>query len=173
MRPEPKEVVIGGLFCAVGVVLPMLFHAIGLGKFFLPMHLPILVLGLLTHSPIVAACGGFITPLASWLLTGMPPMPTALLMAVELPALGASASLLRHRLCLPLLACVIGAIIARCLCDIVLAYTIAPLLQLPPGAFGIASIAAGAPGIILQIVAAPPIVLLIEHSRRVAWHERK
>lgn len=165
MRPDPREVVVGGLFCAVGVVLPILFHAIGLGKTFLPMHLPILILGLLT-SPAVAACGGFITPFASWFLTGMPPMPTVLLMAVELPTLGASASLLRRWLRLPLIACVIGAIAVRCLCDIALAYTIAPLLQLPPGAFGLASIAAGVPGIILQVVAAPPIVLLIERSRR-------
>lgn len=164
MRTDAKEVVIGGLFCAIGVLLPMLFHAVGLGRAFLPMHLPILVLGLLT-SPTVAACGGFITPLASSFLTGMPPMPTALLMALELPVLGASASLFRRWLHLPLLLCAVCAIAARCVSDMALAYTIAPMLQLPPGAFGIASITLGIPGIILQIVAAPPIVLAIERSK--------
>ncbi|MCS7253646.1 MAG: ECF transporter S component [Armatimonadota bacterium] len=171
MRFNQREVVVGGLFCAIGVILPVLFHAVGLGRSFLPMHLPILALGLLT-SPLVAACGGFITPLASLFLTGMPPLPTALLMAVELPVLGASASFFRHRLRLPLLLCVISAIAARCLADIVLAYTFAPLLQLPPGAFGIASILVGLPGIVLQVVAVPPIVLLIERSRGIEQDER-
>jgi len=171
LRFDGKEVVTGGLFCAVGVLLPTLFHAFNLGKTFLPMHLPILVLGLLV-SPPIAACGGFITPIASSFLTGMPPFPTALLMAIELPVLGATASFLRRYFKLPLLVCVFGAIVARCLCDIALAYAIAPLLQLPPGAFGIASIVSGVPGIILQVVAAPPIVMLIEHGRRRVSDER-
>jgi hypothetical protein len=171
LRSEGKEIVMGGLFCAVGVLLPMLFHALGVGKTFLPMHLPILVLGLLV-SPPVAACGGFITPIVSSFLTGMPPFPTALLMAVELPVLGATASFLCRYCKLPLLVCVFGAIGARCLCDIALAYTVAPLLQLPPGAFGVASIVSGVPGIILQVVAAPPIVMLIERGRRRISDER-
>lgn len=38
-----KELVLSALFIALGVVLPMVFHAIGAGPVFLPMHIPVLL----------------------------------------------------------------------------------------------------------------------------------
>ncbi len=160
-----QEVLIGALFGAVGVLLPVLFHAVGLGRVFLPMHLPILVAGFFV-SPIVAAATGFITPWASCFLTGMPPLPMAVLMSLELPILGVTASLLYRVLKLNVWFSTIGAIVLRILWDIaLLATVVAPLLQLPPGAFGVAAVLAGAPGIVLQLVATPAIVLALKRAK--------
>ncbi|HID06761.1 MAG TPA: hypothetical protein EYP10_06395, partial [Armatimonadetes bacterium] len=54
---SPREIVLAGLFSALGVLLPILFHIVGLGKTFLPMHLPILTLGFLASPATVAAAG--------------------------------------------------------------------------------------------------------------------
>ncbi len=160
-----QEVLIGALFGAVGVLLPILFHAVGLGRAFLPMHLPILVAGFFV-SPLVAAATGFVVPWVSCFLTGMPPFPTAVLMSLELPVLGATASVLHCVLKLNVWVSTFGAIVARILWDItLLATVVAPLRQLPPGAFGIAAVIAGVPGIVLQLVAAPTIVLALKRAR--------
>ncbi|MGB9619107.1 MAG: ECF transporter S component, partial [Armatimonadota bacterium] len=73
MRYSARDLALGGLFGATGVALPIVFHAVGLGKAFLPMHLPVLVCGLLI-SPTVAFAVGVVTPLVSSVLTGMPPL---------------------------------------------------------------------------------------------------
>ncbi|MFN3421075.1 MAG: hypothetical protein ACK40X_05050, partial [Armatimonadota bacterium] len=47
-----------------------------------------------------------------------------------------------------------------------LATVVAPLLQLPTGAFGLASVLAGLPGIVLQLTVVPAVVLTIERVRK-------
>ena len=167
-----REVLVGALFGAVGVLLPILFHAVGLGRAFLPMHLPILIAGFFL-SPLVAAATGFVEPWASCFLTGMPPLPTAVLMSLELPILSAMASVLHRVLKLNVWVSTIGAIVARILWDIaLLATVVAPLLQLPPGAFGITAVIVGAPGIGLQLVVAPAVVLALKRARPQWGQER-
>ena len=51
------QIATAGLFIAFGIVLPMMFHAIGLGSTFLPMHIPVLLSGFLLDAPIAAAVG--------------------------------------------------------------------------------------------------------------------
>ena len=67
------------LAIVAAVALPQLFHVIGavsgqgtmLGVAFLPMHLPIIFVGLIA-GPAVGAIAGAAAPLASFLLSGMP-----------------------------------------------------------------------------------------------------
>ena len=75
------------LAIVAAVVLPQLFHVIGavsgqgtmLGVAFLPMHLPIIFVGLIA-GPAVGAIAGAAAPLVSFLLSGMPlNMPTTLM----------------------------------------------------------------------------------------------
>ena len=88
------------LAIVAAVALPQLFHVIGavsgqgtmLGVAFLPMHLPIIFVGLIA-GPAVGAIAGAAAPLASFLLSGMPML--AMLM-VELCAYGLVAGLLRE-----------------------------------------------------------------------------
>ena len=83
------------LAIVAAVVLPQLFHVIGavsgqgtmLGVAFLPMHLPIIFVGLIA-GPAVGAIAGAAAPLVSFLLSGMPMLAMLPLMMVELCAYG-------------------------------------------------------------------------------------
>jgi hypothetical protein len=168
------EILVGALFAALGVVVPILFHLVGLGRVFLPMHLPILAVGFFV-SPIVAAAAGFVTPWVSSFLTGMPPLPVAVLMSLELPVLAGIASLCYRALkgrvhksrwvgkIIAVWSSTVIAIVARIAVDLLLlAKVVAPILQLPAGSFGLAAVLAGTPGIVLQLTLVPAIVLAIE-----------
>ncbi|MCS7265625.1 MAG: ECF transporter S component [Armatimonadetes bacterium] len=174
-----REILVASLFAALGVIVPILFHLVGLGRVFLPMHLPILASGFFV-SPIVAGAAGFVTPLVSSFLTGMPPLPIAIAMSIELATLASFASICYRFFgkmvqlqkgigkIISVLSSTIAAIVARIFVDLILIATvIAPLLQLPAGAFGLASVLVGMPGIILQLTIVPAVVLAIEQVQRV------
>lgn len=42
---KTKNLVMSALFVALGILIPMIFHSMGLGKAFLPMHIPVLLAG--------------------------------------------------------------------------------------------------------------------------------
>lgn len=151
--PGAREVALAGAFAALGVVLPILFHMIGMGRTFLPMHLPVLVAGLLL-GPRIAWTVGLVVPWLSSLLTGMPPMPMPVLMSLELVVLAELASLLVAGR-VPVWAAAIAAICGRCAVTWIFTTLLASYLGLPPRSVGWASIASGAPGIVLQVVLAP------------------
>ncbi len=173
-----REILVGSLFAALGVVVPILFHLVGLGRVFLPMHLPILAAGFFV-SPVVAAVAGFVTPWVSSFLTGMPPLPVAVLMSLELPTLAGVASLCYQALkgrfrrsrwigkIIAVWGSTVIAIVARIAVDLLLlAKVVAPLLQLPAGSFGLAAVLAGTLGIVLQLTIVPTVVLAIERVRK-------
>jgi hypothetical protein len=154
-----REFALGACFAALGVVLPILFHMIGVGRFLLPMHLPVLVAGLVLR-PRMAALVGLVVPWMSSLLTGMPPMPMPVLMSAELAALASVGSLLTAA-SVPTWAAAIGAVAARCAATWVVTTTVGAYIGVPPQAAGWASVISGAPGIVLQLVVVPPLVLAI------------
>ncbi len=79
---------------ALCVVLPMAFHAIpNGGVLFSPMHLPVLLCGILTTWPFGLLCG-IAGPLLSFLFTGMPGAPMLPQMMVELGCYGFMAGLM-------------------------------------------------------------------------------
>ena len=84
-----KKMIYGGLLTAVGLVLPQAFHVFGqgVGMAFLPMHLPVMIAGILL-GPCYGGLIGLIVPLVSSMLTGMPPVPKLYFMLVELVAYG-------------------------------------------------------------------------------------
>lgn len=162
----------GGMGLAAALVLPVAFHAVGLGPAFLPMHVPVLAAGALT-TPFIGAVVGLLAPLLSHLLTGMPPLvpPVAPLMAFELAAYGAAAGWLR-----PLVAqgsasaareymWLLPAMVIGRLALAAAAAVAGPLLGLPVPAWVYVqgAIAAGVPGIVLQLLLIPALV------RRLRW----
>lgn len=94
-----------GAFAALvsAVALPQLLHVIGavsgmgtaLGETFLPMHLPIILIGLLA-GPYAAGAAGLLSPLVSFALTGMPTSVMLPFMMIELCVYGICAGLLRN-----------------------------------------------------------------------------
>lgn len=162
-----RDLVLGGLMIALGVLAPIAFHAVGWGgPVFLPMHLPVLIAGLLV-SWRVAVFVGLLTPVLSSVLTGMPPpLPMAPIMAVELAVLATTASLLRGARLSVWLAAVL-AILARIAIRPLIFVAGAPLLGIEAGLreFALITVLQGWPGIALQIILAPTLVALIEGRR--------
>ena len=69
---QVKRAMITAVCIALCVVLPMAFHSIqNAGAIFCPMHIPVLLCGLLVGWPYGLLCG-LAGPLLSSLLTGMP-----------------------------------------------------------------------------------------------------
>ena len=97
IRKPIQNLVLSAMLLAVGIVLPFFTGQIPkVGSMLLPMHLPVLVCGLVCgwqYSGIV----GFILPLFRYALFGMPPMPNGLAMAFELASYGFIAGFLYSR----------------------------------------------------------------------------
>ena len=94
---------LGAVICIIAAVsIPQILHLLGaatgvgtsLGEIFLPMHLPIILAGLLA-GPYAAGAAGFLSPLISFMLTGMPKQQNLLFMMIELTVYGICAGILR------------------------------------------------------------------------------
>ena len=80
--------ILTALCIALCVVLPMTLHAIPKGGvLFSPMHLPVLLCGLVCGAPFGLVCG-ILGPLVSSLLTGMPVFGYMPVMMIELGLYG-------------------------------------------------------------------------------------
>ncbi len=89
-----KKLIYTAVLIALGVVLPVTLHAVpNAGQVLLPMHLTVLLCGIACGFPYGLACG-VLTPLVSHLITGMPSSPILLPMICELAVYGLAASLL-------------------------------------------------------------------------------
>ena len=174
-----REMSLAGLFIALGVVIPIAFHALGggkLGSVLLPMYLPVLACAVLVSPPIAAAVG-LLTPALSSALTGMPPiLPVLPLMLGELVVMATVASLLRRKLKLQALPAVVIALLSgRVVLGLMAALLVSvlpaelrenlPAIMRTPVAYVIAATVTALPGLALQIVAVPAVVALVERRR--------
>lgn len=83
-----KRSIITATCIALSVVLPMAFHSIqNAGSIFCPMHIPVLLCGLICGPAFGLLCG-LVGPLLSSLFVGMPPMAYLPPMMVELAVYG-------------------------------------------------------------------------------------
>ena len=88
------SLVLSALFLALGLVLPFFTGQIPqIGSMLLPMHIPVFLCGLICGWQYGLAVG-FIVPLLRMVLFGMPPLLTAVAMAFELAAYGGIAGFL-------------------------------------------------------------------------------
>ena len=99
-----KAQTIGAIMAVFSAVtLPRIIHMLGtatglstsLGETLLPMHLPIILAGLLA-GPFAAGTAGFLSPLISFSLTGMPTSAMLPFMIIELAVYGVCAGILKH-----------------------------------------------------------------------------
>ncbi|TWH83849.1 ECF transporter S component [Sedimentibacter saalensis] len=159
-----KEIVLGGLLLATGLILPMIFHLFGLtGQIALPMHIPVLIGGFLL-SPSLALSLGIITPLVSSVLTGMPVLfPMAVIMMVELGTYALTASLLSGKMKMKIIPSLIGAMAAgRIAAGITVAALVALFgVKMNPVLYIKGAVIAGIPGIIIQLLFVPSIVYVL------------
>ncbi len=164
-----KRVVIAAACAALGVVLPMAFHALpGAGNVWLPMHIPVMICGLVA-GPAAGAATGVLAPVLSSLLTGMPAAPILPSMTCELVAYGLASGMLARlvrtgRLAVDLYVSLAGAMIVGRLVGGAL-----QALIFSQGAYSLAAwvsgyFVTGAPGIVLQLVVVVPIVAALESA---------
>ncbi|WP_154052761.1 ECF transporter S component [Olsenella uli] len=164
-----KKVVVTAVCAALGVVLPMLFHAIpNAGMVWLPMHVPVLVCGLLV-GPVPGLVAGILAPALSSALTGMPPAPMLPSMVCELAVYGLVAGLLSQyvrtgKAVADLYVSLVGSMLVGRIVGGVLQALIFSAGSYSIAAWGAAYFAMGLPGIILQLVVIVPIVSALEHA---------
>jgi uncharacterized membrane protein len=154
------------LFLALALVLPIGFHAFGIGgRVFLPMHIPVLLAGFLA-GPASGLLVGILAPSISHLITGMPPSYAVPLMSVELPIYGLIAGLAYFRLKMNIyISLIIALVVGRLMFGLGL-FILGMFLDLPytATAFFAAGgpILAGLPGIVLQIFLIPLVVAAVK-----------
>ena len=167
-KNDIKKLTLSAMFLALALVMPFLTGQIPqIGSMLCPMHIPVLLCGFFCGGP-WGLVVGFIAPLLRSVTFGMPPMfPTAVCMAVELATYGFVAGFLHNRLpkanwnVFPSLLC---AMIAG---RVVWGVTMLLCMGLDTTKFGVATFITGAvlnavPGIIVQIVLIPVIVITLE-----------
>lgn len=160
------KLVLAGLFTAIGLALPVLFHSLGMsGSVFLPMHIPVLLCGLV--------CGwryglvtGIIVPLLSSVMTGMPPVyPVAIAMAFELAAYGAVIGLM-SKMVNTIAALIIAMLSGRA----VLGIANVILLSISGKAYAWSVFISGAfitafPGMVIQLILVPVMFTILKKSK--------
>jgi len=173
-----KQMVLTAMFIAIGVVLPLAFHAIpNAGRVFLPMHIPILLCGIIVGFPYGLACG-IITPLLSSLFTGMPPTAMLPSMLCELAAYGMVSSLLmRYVKVKNTYAKIYISLIGAMLFGRVF-YGILNSLIFNAGAYSMqvwltAAFVTALPGVAIQIIIIPTIVIILRKARLIDGDEHR
>ncbi|MBS7527755.1 ECF transporter S component [Fusibacter paucivorans] len=165
-----QKMILSAMFLALAMALPFLTGQIPqFGSMLAPMHIPVLLCGFICGWPYGLAVG-FIAPLLRFLMFGMPPIfPTGIAMAFELAVYGAVAGLIYHRSkrsTASLYTALIGAMIAGRLVWGVVRFILASAFGLD---FSMAVFLSGAfftaiPGIIVQLILIPAIVIAVERQ---------
>ena len=168
-RNEIKKMTLSAMFLALAFVMPFLTGQIPeVGAMLCPLHIPVILCGFICGWP-WGLVVGFVAPLFRSFILGMPPLfPTAVCMAFELATYGAVAGWMHERLpckkssvyCSLLTAMIVGRIVwgvAMYIC-----------LGIGGGSFTFAAFVAGAftnaiPGIIVQIVLIPILVMVLDN----------
>ena len=167
-----KTQTIGGILAIIAAVaLPQVFHLIGkisgigtsLGETFLPMHLPIILAGLLT-GPYAAGAAGLIAPALSFLMTGMPSSLMLPFMMIELCVYGISSGLLRNVKMPSVLKVFISQIVGRLVRAGAILIGFHAFHSLVKPVIIYKSVLTGLFGIILQLVLIPLIVFRLKEA---------
>lgn len=171
-----KKMTFSAMCLALGLILPFFTGQIPeIGNMLLPMHIPVFLAGFIV-GPLWGAIVGAITPLLRSAIFGMPPLyPTAISMDFELFTYGLISGLLyriiKRQSVFSVLLSLIGAMIAGRL-----VWGIAQsLLLLANGStltlavFWTSAVINAIPGIILQIILFPLLLLVLDKARIVPF----
>lgn len=165
-----RRLVIAALFTALGVALPIAFHAIpNAGSILLPMHIPVLLCGLVCGWPYGLACG-MLAPLLSSLTTGMPPMAYVPGMLFELAAYGLVSGLLMRLVRTRSTAADIYISLAGGMVAGRVLFGVLNALLFRAGSYSMeiwltAAFATALPGIAIQLVLIPILVIGLEKAK--------
>lgn len=172
-----KQIVLTGVCTALCVVLPMAFHTFpNGGSVFLPMHIPVLLCGLICSWPYGLICG-LLGPALSCVLTSMPPIAMLPSMMVECAVYGCAASITMklvrtQKTYLDLyISMTIAMVLGRFVAGLVKALILAP--GTPVFAWVSTSLVQGIPGIVIQLAVIPTIVYALMRARMLPLRYQK
>lgn len=172
-----KNMLLSAMLLALALVLPSLtLNSQHLGQIFLLMHLPVLLCGFVCGWPFGLAIGA-IAPILRSVTFGMPPMmPTAVGMAFELAAYGLLCGLLYKHLPKKAVFIYVTLLLGMIGGRLVWGAAMYMLLGLSGSAFSFEAFWGGAvlnalPGIALQIVLIPLIVIALERAKLIKRSE--
>ena len=165
--------ILSAALLALGIVLPLLTGQIKeIGDSLLPMHLPVILCGMLCGCGYGAFIGAILPFLRSLIFTMPPLYPNAVWMALELMTYGLTVgilyALLKKRGVFGLYASLVGAMLCG---RVVWGIAKAVLLGIAGKSFGISAFIAGAfldslLGIAIQLVVIPLVVRITEKKLR-------
>jgi thiamine transporter ThiT len=164
-----KKLVFTAVCAALCLVLPMAFHTVpNAGTIFLPMHIPVLLCGLICGWPYGGVCG-LLGPLISSLITGMPPAAMLPSMMVECCAYGFVTGMLmrhvhtKHAVADLYISLVSAMVVGRVVAGFAKAWIFTPGIS--PFAWVTTSLIAGIPGIVIQLILMPMVVLALTKAK--------
>ena len=170
-KNDVKKLTLSAMFLAMAFVLPFLTGQIQqIGNMLCPMHFPVILCGFFCGAP-WGLVVGFIAPFLRSFVLGMPPMfPTAFCMAFELATYGLVAGWLYQVLPKKKVNIYVSLICAMIIGRLIWGLLMFGCMGFDGAKFGMSAFLAGAvlkaiPGIILQIVLIPILVMAINRDR--------
>jgi hypothetical protein len=171
MTPRTQKITLSAMFVALGVLFPILFHAAGLGSLFLPMFWPVAAAGFflpVSFSLLV----GVLTPVLSFLLTGMPPPPILQIMIPELAILAFVTCILYRKAGLAVWPSLFIGLAASRVILFLFAGLFGEMLGLPPRWASAAMLIKSLPGVIAILVLVPPLAGRLKHETVFRWRKK-
>ena len=172
-----KKLVFTAVCSALCVVLPIAFHAIpNAGSIFLPMHIPVLLCGIVCGWP-YGLVTGLLGPLLSSIITGMPPAAMLPSMMVECAVYGLVSGLMmrfvrtRSNMADLYISLVSAMVLGRVVAGFAKAFILTP--GTAPFAWVTTSLVAGIPGIVIQLLLMPMVVLALTKARLIPARYKK
>lgn len=173
MKTRTKRTVLCGLCIALCYVLPIAFHSIGLGSVLSPMHIPVLLCGIVC-GPLYGLACGVIGPVLSSLLSSMPPAMALIWMVPELAIYGVAAGLLMKTVPVkPFYAKVYISLIAAMVAGRTAGGIASALFHLgTAGSYSLAMFASSyivgsLPGIVAHLILVPALVFTLEKTKMI------
>ena len=164
-----KKLVFTAVCAALCLVLPMAFHSVpNAGTIFLPKHIPVLLCGLICGWPYGGVCG-IGGPLLSSLVTSMPPAAMLPSMMVECCAYGFVTGMLmrhvhtKHAVADLYISLVSAMVVGRVVAGFAKAWIFTPGIS--PFAWVTTSLVTGIPGIVIQLILMPMVVLALTKAK--------
>ena len=165
LQSKNERLTVAGMLLAVGIILPFATsHGFGVpGTVLLPMHIPVFLCGFLCGPSYGLVCG-FILPILNAVLTGMPTFyPMMPIMVFELLTYGYISGLLYQYTKKIYFSMLIAMIGGRVMYGLVFALLFA--IKGTGKALTVwGAIVTGVPGIVLQLLLVPTIVILVRRA---------
>ncbi|MBQ8758233.1 MAG: ECF transporter S component [Clostridia bacterium] len=166
------RLVFSALFLALAMILPFFTGQIPeIGAMLCPMHIPVILCGFVCSWKWGLAVGFTAPILRSVIMNGMPPMfPTAVCMAFELAVYGLVSGIMYRILPKKKLYIYVSLIAAMLAGRIVWGIAMFTCMGIKGSAFGFGAFMAGAftnalPGIIVQLVLIPVVVMMLQKTK--------